>query len=126
MKKVFLLLFIACFFSSFNCKKAPDDIVVIKNLLTVFQLALIHKNSSQLDYLFVTKKELLQKDPSELVNKIFSQDTKNLVIADKRFEIHDSQAKVIFTIIADTFQQKMNLYLIKYKKNWGIVNYDWQ
>lgn len=126
MKKAFILFFIASPLISFNCKKAPDDIVVIKNLLTGFQLALIHKNSSQLDSLFVTRKELLQKDPSELVSKIFSQDTKNLVIADKRFEIHDSQAKAIFTITADEFQQKMNLYLIKYKNNWWIINYEWQ
>lgn len=126
MKKVFILFFIASPFLSFNCKKAPDDIVVIRNLVTRFQLALINKNSSQLDSLFITKKELLQRDPPELVSKIFSQDTKNLVIADKRFEIHDSQAKIIFTITADTFQQKMTLYLIKYKNNWWIVNYEWQ
>lgn len=126
MKKVLFLIFLASLFLSFNCKKAPDDIIVIKNLVTRFQLALANKNSAQLDSLFVPKKELLQKDPSELVNKIFSQDTKNLIIADKRFEIHDSQAKAIFTIKIDTFQQKMNLYLIKYKKKWWIVNYEWQ
>ncbi|EQB63694.1 MAG: hypothetical protein RBG1_1C00001G1273 [candidate division Zixibacteria bacterium RBG-1] len=126
MKKVFILFFLASLFLIFNCKKAQDDIVVIKNQLTRFQLALINKNSAQLDSLFVPKKELLQKDPSELVNKIFSQDIKKLIIADKRFEIHDSQAKIIFTITADKFQQKMNLYLIKYKNNWWIVDYEWQ
>jgi len=126
MKKAFSLFCIASLFLAFNCKKAPDDIVVIKNQITRLQMALISKNSAQLDSLFVEKKELLQKDPSELVNKIFSQDLKNLVIADKRFEIHDSQAKAIFTLTADTFQQKMTLYLIKYKKKWWIVNYEWQ
>jgi len=126
MKKTFILFFLVNLSLIFNCKKAPDDIVVIKNQIIRFQLALIHKNSYQLDSLFVTKKELLQKDPSELVNRIFSQDTKNLIMADKRFEIHDSQAKAIFTVTADTFQQKMTLYLIKYKNSWRIVNYEWQ
>lgn len=126
MKKTFILFLLVNLSQIFNCKKAPDDIVVIKNQIIRFQLALIHKNSSQLDSLFVTQKELLQKDPSELVNKIFSQDTKNLIMADKRFEIHDSQAKAIFTVTADTFQQKMTLYLIKYKNSWRIVNYEWR
>jgi len=126
MKKAFIRLFIVSLFLIFNCKKAPDDVVLIKNLLTKFQQALIDKNSSQLDSLFVIKKELLQKDPAELITKVILRDTKNLTLADKRFEIHNSQAKLIFTIIADKFQQKMNLYLIKYKKNWWIVNYEWQ
>jgi hypothetical protein len=126
MKKACRLFFLASLFLIFNCKKAPDDIVVIKNQITRFQLALINKNPAQLDSLFVHKKELLQKDPTELVNKIFSQETRNLVIADKRFEIHDSQAQAIFTVAADTFQQKMTLYLMKYKNNWWIVNYEWR
>ncbi|OGC76008.1 MAG: hypothetical protein A2145_00895 [candidate division Zixibacteria bacterium RBG_16_40_9] len=126
MKKIFILVFAVGVVFGYSCKKTPDDVVLIKNLLTEFQQALIDKNPSQLDSLFAVKKELLQKDPSEITAKIFSQDTQNLVIADKRFEIHDSQAKVLFTLQGVGFEQKMNLYLVKYKNHWWIVNYEWQ
>ena len=99
---------------------------LIKNLVLRFQVALIEKNSVRLDSLFVPRADLRQKDATELRNKIFSQETSNLQIADKRFEIHDSQARVIFTVRTGNSAQKMSLYLVKYKKDWWIVNYAWE
>ncbi len=126
MKKIFILVFAVVLVSGYGCKKTQDDVVLIKNLLTQFQRALINKNSAQLDSLFAAKPELLQKDPSEIKAKLFSRATQDLVIADKRFEIHDSQAKALFVIQGVNFEQKMNLYLVKYKNHWWIVNYEWQ
>src|SRR5574341_69005 len=120
MKKLLSLIFVSTILLGYSCTKPPDDVVVIKNLLTKFQQALINKNSAQLDSLFIARPELLQKGPSEITATIFSQDTQNLIIADKRFEIHDSQAKVLFTLQGVNFEQKMNLYLIKHKNNWRI------
>ncbi len=121
-----ILIFTPALLLGYSCKKPQDDVVLIKNLLTKFQQALMNKDSSQLDSLFTSKPELLQKGPAEITSKIFPQDTQNLVIADKRFEIHDSQAKVLFIIQATNFEQNMSLSLIKFKDNWWIVNYDWQ
>lgn len=126
MKKIFILVSALVLVSGYGCKRTQDDVVIIKNLLTQFQRALISKNSVQLDSLFAVKPERLQKDPSEIKTKLFSQATQNLVIADKRFEIHDSQAKVFFIIQGVDFEQKMNLDLVKYKNRWWIVNYEWQ
>ena len=100
--------------------------VLIKNLLLRFQLSLAEKHSLGLDSLFISRPEMLQKDGAELKNKFFSQETSNLQITDKRFEIHDSQAQVFFTVKTENLVQKMSLSLVKYKKNWWIINYAWE
>ncbi len=142
-KAVSLFLYLILIFNFFltqGCKrKKPDEILLVKNLITRWENGVILNYPDSLQALFSQKKDLWVKTPEEMTNFVFNSGIQDIRVAGRSIRIYREEGKVQSAqadvalsgnkVVGDSLQAwqgKLHLLLRKHKGQWGIVDYKFE
>ena len=123
-----------------GCKqKKPDEILLVKNLITRWENGVVLNSPDSLKAVFSAKKELIIKSPEEMEKFVFSGKIQNIRVAGRSIRLYREEgnvqsAQVDLTLSGSqpghdslqAWQGKLHLLLRKYKGKWGIVDYKFE
>lgn len=124
-----------------SCKrKKPDEILLVKNLITRWENGIILNSPDSIQALFSTKKEWVVKNPEEMEKFVFSSDVKSIRVAGRSIRLYREEgevrsAQVVLTLSGSKLVQsdsteawkgKLHLLLRKHKGKWGMVDYKFE
>jgi hypothetical protein len=138
-----ILFFIFLFSISLTfqgCKrKKPDEILLVKNLITRWENGVILNSPDSLQAVFSAKKELVVKTPEEMADFVFNSGIEDIRVAGRSIRLYREEGKVQsaqadLTLSGNkvegdslkAWQGKLHLLLRKHKGQWGIVDYKFE
>lgn len=124
-----------------GCKrKRPDEILLVKNLITRWENGIILNSPDSLQGLFSAKKEWVVKNSEEMQEFVFSSGIENIRVAGRSIRLYREEGKVqsaevdltlsgikrIGAESTEAWKGKLQLLLRKHKGKWGIVDYKFE
>lgn len=137
---LYLILISNFFILTQGCKrKKPDEILLVKNLITRWENGVILNSPDSLQTVFSSKKELVVKTPQEMADFVFNSGIKDIRVAGRSIRLYREEGKVQSAqadvalsgnkVVGDSveaWQGKLHLLLRKHKGQWGIVDYKFE
>ena len=135
----FLFVFLILLANSGCKRKKPDEILLVKNLITRWENGVVLNSPDSLRAVFLAKKELIVKNPEEMEKFVFTGNVQNIRVAGRSIRLYREEGKVQsaqadLTLSGSkpgddslqAWQGKLHLLLRKHKGKWGIVDYKFE
>jgi len=135
----FLFVFLILLANSGCKRKKPDEILLVKNLITRWENGVVLNSPDSLKEVFSAKRELIVKSPEEMEKFVYSGKVQNIRVSGRSIRLYREEGKVQsaqadLTLSGSepsddslqAWQGKLHLLLRKYKGKWGIVDYKFE
>ncbi len=124
-----------------GCKrKKPDEILLVKNLITRWENGIILNSPDSLKTVFSAKKEWIVKNPEEMQEFIFSSGIESIRVAGRSIRLYREEGRVRSAQVdltlsgikrtgvdsTQAWKGKLQLLLRKHKGKWGVVDYKFE